>query len=749
MFKNGLWKALGTAGGFITVVTATTLAGNRPAWSQDQSVKNEAMVAEIIVTARKREESIQDVPIAVSAVTGEQVERAFLSDSTELAQFAPNVVFDKVESGTPAGGAFAIRGLSFQDIEKAFDPTVLLAVDGVAIGSVTGNVMNLLDIDTIEILRGPQGTLFGKNAVGGIINVRRNQPVLDSTFAKFRLTAGNFDTNNVEGYANFGGGNAALKLTGARFDHAGYWKNLTTGQDVGDRTDTTFGAAVLWEPSETLSVQLKAGYRDLDGSPNPVINISGPGTFWCDVFAQCAVSARIPQSGDRQQALSELRNTEVTFEEKSLISEVNWELADDYALTYIFGWVDNEEFTRFDFDGTGLDLYQATKPANYTQRSHELRLTKEDDVFNWQVGLYAWDAEGFTFNRAAVFGGPAAGGTLLNDRNWAGSTSYSVFGESDYRFADDWVVTTGFRYISEEKTLEKYVDDGVGGILIPPGTRSERTDDDWIWRFGLRHEFSSSLMGYFTYSTGFRSGGFSPRASTLDILRRGQSPETLKSYELGVKSELFGNRLMLNGAMFHMKYEDMQIETSIPGGPAGNQQGFDNVGEATINGLEIDFVALLSTNWRLSGNAGWLDAKHDDFHTDLFGVGTPQDFTYLKLRRAPELTYSVQTDYTVPVDSGDVSFRVAYSWRDDYEATVTNHPGTRIEAFGLLDASISYDHGEHWSVSLVGRNLTDEDEYAWTFAVTPAPDGSSFWNMAYPRTPRTYGVEFVYRLGAQ
>ena len=747
MFEHR-WKSRNTAACSITLM-AMVMADSTPAWSQEQTSGKGVTIEQIVVTARKREESMQDVPIAVSAVTGTQLERAFLSDSTELAQFAPNVVFDKVESGTPAGGAFAIRGLGFQDIEKAFDPTVLMTVDGVALGAVTGNVMNLLDIETIEILRGPQGTLFGKNAVGGIINVRRKKPVLDSTFANFRLTAGNYDTNNLEGYANFGAEKVALKLTAARFDHGGYWESLTTGEDLGDRTDGTYGADVLWQPTDTLSIQLKAGYRDLSGSPNPVINISGPGTFWCDVYAQCAPSDRIPQSGDRQKTLSELRNTEVTFEESSFISEVNWEPAEDYTLTYIFGWVSNEEFTRFDFDGTALDLYRATKPADYTQRSHELRLTKDDDVFSWQAGLYAWDADSFTFNKAVTFGGPDAGGAMLNDRIWTGSKSYSVFGESDYRFKDDWVLTTGFRYITEEKTMEKYVDDGVGGVTIPAGTKSKRTDEDFIWRFGLRYEFSPSLMSYFTYSTGFRSGGFSPRANTLEILRRGQDPETLKNYELGVKSELLDSRLMLNAAVFHMKYEDMQIETSIPGGPTGQQQGFDNVGEASLDGIELDFVALLTDRWRLSGNAGWLDAEYEKFNTDLFGVGTPQDFTHLKLRRAPELTYAVQTDYTIPLDSGDLSFRLAYSWRDDYEATLTNHPGTQIKAFGLLDASISYDFGDQWSVSVFGRNLTDEDEYSWTFAVAPAPDNSSFWNMAYPRTPLTYGVEFVYRLGAQ
>src|SRR5512134_1120801 len=148
---------------------------------------------EVVVSARRREESLQDVPVAVSAVSGDVLERAFVVDTTQLAQFTPNVVFDKVEAGTAGGAAFSIRGISYQDVEKAFDPTVLVFVDEVAIGTGTGNVMNLLDAERIEILRGPQGTLFGKNAVGGIVNVHRKKPELGATGGKVRATFGDFD----------------------------------------------------------------------------------------------------------------------------------------------------------------------------------------------------------------------------------------------------------------------------------------------------------------------------------------------------------------------------------------------------------------------------------------------------------------------------------------------------------------------------------------------------------------------------
>jgi iron complex outermembrane recepter protein len=697
---------------------------------------------EVVVSARKREESLQAVPLAVSAISSAQLERSFLNDSTALAQFAPNVVLDKVEAGTAGGAAFSIRGISYQDVEKGFDPTVLVFVDDVALGTGTGNVMNLLDVDSIEILRGPQGTLFGKNAVGGIINIHRKKPKLNNVSGTVRATAGNFDTKNFEGYFNYGGDTAALKLTAAHLDHSGYYKNRTTGKDEDDRTELDYGLHGLWQPAESLTLQLQGNHIEQEGTPNPILNISdrsatdGSGDAFCAFYGQCSSGPGKSQSGDPQVAIGE-HDTDLTLRSDSYIGRADWDMSEQYALTYIGAFLQSYDQTEFDFDGSPLPLYSARKPSHYWQRSHELRVTRNDPIFSGQAGLYYWNSNSYSVNY-----GPG-----LVDRAGAKSESYSVYGESDFRFADRFVLTTGLRYIEEEKQIDKFVDDGAGTVAIPDGTRGKRTDDAVIYRLGLRYEISTDDMVYATYSTGFRSGGFSPRAATIEVLQKGQDPEKLTNYEVGAKTRWLDNRLQLNAALFHMIYEDMQIETSLPASNGnGQQQGFDNVGKATIDGVELELLAQITDNWTLSGNIGLLDAKYDSFFTDLYSEGTPHDFSNLDLRRAPKTSYSIASDYKQPIGPGVATLHVAYNWRSHYEDTLNNQSGTDIDAFGVLDASLGYDY-ENWSAALFGRNLTDETAYSHTFAVVPNAQGGTFWKFATPRQPRTFGVQLTWRFG--
>jgi iron complex outermembrane recepter protein len=699
---------------------------------------------EVVVKARRREESLQDVPVAVSAVGSEELDRAFVTDTTALAQFAPNVVFDKVEAGTAGGAAFSIRGISYQDVEKAFDPTVLVFVDEVALGTGTANVMQLLDVERIEILRGPQGTLFGKNAVGGIINIHRKKPELDDVSGRVRATVGDFDSQNLEGYFNFGGDKAAIKLNAAYLDHGGYYRNKTLDEDQDERTERDYGAHVLWQPVDSVTVDLQASYIDQEGTPNPVLNISddpatdGSGDAFCAFFGQCSAGPGKSQSGDKQVAIGDGFVT-LDLDVDSYIGHVDWDINDTYQLTYIGGYIESFDDTAFDFDGSPLPLYHARKKSDYDQISHELRITRDDPVFSGQAGLYYWDADSFSINIA-----PA-----LFDRAWASSKSYSVYGEGDYRFKESNVLTAGFRYISEDKELEKYVDDGEGNASIPPGTKVSRTDEDWIWRLSLRHEFEGGDMIYATYSTGFRSGGFSPRAATVEVMGQGQEPEYLDNFEVGARTRWADDRLQLNPTLFYMIYDNMQIETSLPFPDNPNnpqQQGFDNVGKANLYGLELDVIGRATDNWLLSGNLGLLHSEYDEFYTDLYGTGTPQDFTHLDLRRAPEVTYSLTSDYGRQVGPGDASFRISYNWRSDYEGTLDNHSGTSIDAFGVLDASLSYQFN-NWTFALFGNNLTDEDAYSHTFAVVPNAAGGTFWKFATPRMPRTYGLQVTFDFG--
>jgi len=708
----------------------------------------------VVVQARRQEESIQDTPVAVTAVDEVTLNRAFPNDTTAIAQFSPNVVLDKQEAGTASGASFSIRGISYQDVEKAFDPTVLLFVDDIAIGTGTGSVMSLLDVEQVEVLRGPQGTLFGKNAVGGVVHLRRKKPQLDSIGGKVQATLGNFDTTNLQGTVNLGGEKVALKLTAANFDHGGYFENratdLATGTSLGlpdedEKENTIFSGHVLFQPTDRLSFELQGTTSELSGSAAPVLNISdnatpGTGDLLCWLAGQCAPGPGQPQGGDPQVSLANFTSV-VELETDMYSWRGEYDVSDNLSLTYIGGHMQSDELTQTDFDGSPITFFNTFRPSEYSQDSHELRLTGNTDRLNGQLGLYFWEAESDGLNNAPG----------VVDRTETTSESFSIYGEADYEFTPQWIGTVGARYIEEDKTMTKTVSDGMGSFTIPT-TVFDRSDDDIIWRLGLRREFENGNMGYFTYSTGFRSGGFSPRAATLDALGDGFAPETLTNFELGAKTEWADGRFILNAAFFHMIYEDMQLELSVAApAPINQQQAIINAGEANITGLEVDFAGQLTDNWSVQGSIGLLDASYEQFIGDLFSEGVNSDFSNLDLRRAPDTTFSLSSTYEQEMFGGTGYARVGYNYRSDYEGTTNNHPGTQIDGYGLLDASVGLERN-NWSVSLFGNNLTDEDAFVHTFVVSPSIDRTtgtqgSFWKFAMPRTPMTYGVQLKVNFG--
>ncbi len=694
---------------------------------------------DIIVTARRRAESIQTVPVAVSAVSGAMIEQAHLSDTTQLAQFAPNVVLDNIEAGTPAGGAFSIRGISYQDVEKTFDPTVLVMVDGVVRGSGTGQTMSLLDVERVEVLRGPQGTLFGKNAVGGIINITRKQPTLGKTFGTVRATGGNYDTNNFEGYVNVGGDQWAVKLTAARLDHGGYFPNKTLKIKEGGRTEQDYGVALMWNPMEGFSAKLGYDRKVIAGSLAPILNISdrnvagAGGDLLCSAFAQCASAPGRTQDGDPFTTLGN-RKSELRYDEDFVVGEVNWDFAKDFRLTYLFGYLKSNDYLAIDSDGSPISFFSINRSGTYEQKSHEIRVSYNTPMINWQGGLYFWNSNSHDeqlyelSNYLDVFSGK--------------SKSFSVYGEGDLRVAEKFVFTGGLRYIEEKKSIDKPALNGFGS----------RQDSDVIWRAGVRYEANSDLMGYLTASTGFRSGGFSARATSLAVLQAGESPEHLQNFEAGLKSKWLDGKLRLNFAAFHMIYKDMQIESNIPCagcGSGGQQTAVLNVGKATIDGIEAELGANITSKWTVTGNLGLLNARYNSFFTDLLGIGVKQDFSHVPLRRAPSVTWALQSTYTVPVASGDIALRAGYSWVSNYAGTINDASGTHINSFGLLSASLTYNHGDRLSFAVFGSNLTNEGAFSHTYSVAPTPQGGSLWKFANPRTPRTFGASATYKFGDQ
>ncbi|MFU8765041.1 MAG: TonB-dependent receptor [Haliea sp.] len=714
---------------------------------------------EVLVTARKKEESMQSAPLAVSAVSRETLEASFLGNATGIVQYSPNLIFDDISAGTPGGGGISIRGISFQDVEKTFDPTVLIHVDGVPLGTNSGNAMNLLDIERIEVLRGPQGTLFGKNAVGGVINIHRIKPIPGEWAGKLRGRAEEHGAFSVEGLLNIPlGDTAAVKINLAQVEQAGYYDNITTGEEEGDSTEDRFGIHFLWDVNDRLRAEFQYNRYDMDGTLAPMLSINGPQAVLCAGFGACAASPDTPLSGDRRKGAGDLRQDFVLDSQDAQI-DLNWEINDSLSAVMIAAYRELDEESYIDFDGSPIEIFHAYRPNTYEQKSLELRtdydaggrFTFTAGYFYWKSELKDWinetDISLFVGVPVDACGFDTVGCSIQNAT--AESDSDSVFFEGDYRLTDQWTVTAGARYIEETKQINKSEVLPIFDLVSLPPTAGKRTDDDTIYRLGLRWEPTDDLMTYISYSTGFRSGGFSIRASSPEIVAEGFEPETVDNLELGLKTTLLDQRLRLNLALFRMEYDDMQQEINIPrpGIGQGNQDAVLNVGASTIQGIELDLTAILSDSLSLDFNAGYLDAEYDEFTGRVFADGSlDDDNSYLPMRRAPEWTYTVALNYLQDIGNGELTGRLSYNWRDDYAGTVTNFPGTRIDAYGILDASLSYQFGS-WRVGVFGRNLTDEDQYSHTFAVAPASDGSSLFGFATPRPPRTVGAEVTYQFG--
>ena len=715
---------------------------------------------EITVTARKRAENIQDVPVAVSAIAGADIENAFTLDTTALAGFAPNVVFDTIEMGTPAGGGFSIRGISYQDVDKAFDPVVLVAVDDVPLATGTGQVFDLIDIERIEVLRGPQGTLFGKNVVGGLINVHRTKPKLNETSGKIRARAGMYKKYSGDLLLNYGSDQWAVKLTGGieRQDKGFFKAPNTPGGRAWERQAERFGIHMLWEPNDVFTGELQFNYDRLHGQQAPtfLLDVNTKDTFCLlsTLFGnpQCAGVLGDVVGNDRHVNMAN-RKQPMELEKYQGILTLNAKITDADTLTYIGSYLYAKDSVYIDGDGSPFDFYTFTRYGDYDQFSHELRLTHDSGgAFTWQTGVFGATAEGTLHQLTDLTDLIGIPGYTTREFSRTTSESYAVFGEGDYRMLDNKLVLTGgLRYLTETKKLVRDVQSLItGNYDVGPHAGGERTDKKLIYRWGARYHFNDDVMAYFTNSTGFRSGGFSPRAQDPVILAKGFGPEKLTNWEVGLRTELLDNRLIVNLTGFHMIYDNMQIELAIPSaGGTGTQLSIENIGKAKLSGVELDMQAAVTDWWRVSGNAGYLHAKYKELVADLYSDGIVADETHLKLRRAPKWTYSITSDMSFPVGDGKVSWRASYNWRDTYEATATNYAGSAVKSFGILDSSISYELG-NWKASIYGRNLTNEDAYTHVYIVNglrPTPTDASpgtFWRFAQVRAPRELGLELVY-----
>jgi iron complex outermembrane receptor protein len=742
---SGRLIALGAAG--------LLLGSGEPVLAQDAGG-----LEEIIVTARKKEESLQDVALSVSAMGSQEIEANFATDLRDLVYISPNLVLDDTNQGPGGVAAAYIRGIGVSEVEKNFDPAVGVVVDGIFLGTMTGSILRGFDLERVEVLRGPQGTLFGRNTIGGVIKVDRSRPTMNLG-GKVQAGYGDYETSEINGVFNWGDGETlGVKMSGSyRNQDEGYFTNLNTGREDGQSEYKAGGVNVLWAPMEDLEVELTTMLERTDQDSNQLLNVGQPGQVFCDVYGWCSPSTTTPVSGDRYNVLQAYDNytwpfstpdpnfdhNGLSFDDSSFDAdtyelEVRWDLNDEYRLDYIFGWWDTEEKVITDWDAVTDLLFHTDRPAEYEQFTNELRLTYAGDgPLSYTAGLYQWHSEyEIRLLSWISFFVPGIFFEVPQTTN-QDSDSWAAFFEGDYEFNDTWTLTLGGRYTEDDKDTDQ-----VGNVTAS-------ADEDWSEftpKAALKYRLDQDAMLYALYSRGYRAGGFNGRVDSVETAITAYDPETVDNYELGYRSEWMDRTLIFNATVFYMDYQDKQEEIQQPSQTSGTGQvtRVVNASTATIQGVELEMTWLAMQGLTLRGNVGLLDAEYDDF---IVNTGTQQnpvmtDFSNLEIRRAPDITADLTVDYEWRWGPGDALLHLGLRYLDDHEVDFANKPELHNDSQTLIDASFTYNL-ENWYGSVFGRNLSDEDGYQIGF------DVAGLWSYAAPRPPRTWGVEIGYRFGAE
>jgi iron complex outermembrane recepter protein len=722
------------------------------------SVSDAAPLDEVvIVTAQFREESLHSTPLAITAVSGAELEqRNLLTDVTAISQAAPNVTL--VQSGSNGGKTTRayIRGVGEGDYNFALEPGVAFYIDDVYLGTAYGTLLELMDLERVEVLRGPQGTLFGKNAIGGAVRLISRQPKGDDS-GYLEATTGSFNRFDLRGAYDLTlvPNSLFVRVTAMSKKRDGYVDLVDFAcahpDEVGSHSapysinprepgshckydelaNDDVGAArvaLRWLPGDSVEWNFSGDYSDDrgKGAADTLLQVV-PG-----VFTSYNNSVSIPQYGipyDSRFVPSNRFQSYATFENApyhwefgnsnrletwGLQNRINWTIDDALAFTSITAYRQYAGAFSRDSDSSPMSTDSTSETMKHDQFSQELRLrgTLLDSRLDWTLGAFLFDGE----SRDAGLVTADLFDLRFHIDDPSGVHNRSGFLHSVYHFTSHLNLTAGLRYTTETKDYTFNRLDvpqpaptpffGPDGMHIRTSQHYNKTD----WRLGLDYEWTDEVMTYLQASTGFRGAGFNPRpALPSQIIPFGT--ETLTSYEIGVKSELLDRRLRVNAAAFFSKYDDIQLTARIPdlaGFPANVRV---NAGEAGIRGFELELSARLSERLSIDGQAAWTYFRYTDLGLAAGLPGGPTldtDPVY-----TPRVRYNLWAHYSVPLaHAGALKLDGGYVWQDRLFTDAANTPVLEVGSYGLLSARLTWSTpDERWSVVAFGTNLTDASYY--------------------------------------
>lgn len=760
LLSNLRWNGLAGLGLTALVVAAYLLVLPEPASAQGAA---EAL-DEVIVTARRREESLQDVPIAVSAYSGEFLEEIGAIDITALAQSTPNTTLE-VSRATNTTLTAYIRGVGQQDPLAGFEGGVGIYLDDVYLARPQGTVFDVYDVERIEVLRGPQGTLYGRNTIGGAVRYVTRR-LSDEPELEVRASLGSYSQADLMLKGSMPV-SESLKIgaTVATFNRDGFGDNLFTGEDNADKEILAFRGSLEWQPTDELFVRLHGDFSDDDSSPrhgrrllpsgagDPVLN---------DVFDTRAGISTIPTSNAGLEQ-------EVKQGGIGLLAE--WSIDDQWSLKSITSYREDDSESLIDFDNLPADTFDAPVIYENRQFSQEFQATYVGDRASGVFGLYYLDSNAFNAFDVLIFS--ALTSFTLGDYD---TEAWAAFADFTWDIGDSLVLSVGARYTEDERTAtvtrESFA--GLGSpyfgnagaisttIPVPgfvPTFNGNRTDSDFNPRVSLSWSPSDEHNLYVSYAEGFKGGGFDPRgAYQFPEVQAGFEPETVESIEIGAKSTWLDGKLRTNLAIFVADYTDVQVPGSIilDNDNDGVADGFagttTNAGKADIEGFEVEAVAQFTDAFSSTLSIGYIDAEYTEWlvaaNDPVTGEPTFVDISDQRVfQNTPEWTGNLLLRYEWPLDlfskAGDLALLGSASYKDDTFQFEIADPLVDQEAYTLIDASLVWtSEDRRYQLGLHGKNLSDE-EYIVANYNFPTVDASVIGFYGNPRTVTgTFSVRF-------
>ena len=737
-----------------------------PAWAQDpaEEVERDAFGGEIVVTAQRQSERLQDVPIAVSAFSGEKLESQGAIDITDLANFTPNTTLE-ASRGTNSTLTAFIRGVGQQDPVSGFEQGVGIYLDDVYLNRPQGAILDIYDVDRIEVLRGPQGTLYGRNTIGGA--VKYVTKMLPQDFAlKIKGSYGTYD--QADGIISVSAPVGDMIRVGgalARLSRGGFGKNLTTGEDNYNKDVWAargtfemggYGQPVLMRITGDYTKDnsnARGGHRLIPGqlSGAPVLD---------DVF-------------DTRGGLADPKQYVKSY---GLSMNITAELSDAVTLRSISAWRKDDSASPIDFDA--LPAVDVDVPAFYfnEQLSQEFQLLYDSGPLHGMLGFYYLDAKADTAFDVRLFT-TVAGLTAFTQAD-VDTETYAVFGDFTFDISQQLSISAGGRYTWDKRRADilrqNYLGGGspvFGGAGVAFGAPStdfngQREYKKFTPRVSISYKPTPDHNIYASYAQGFKGGGFDPRGvgtNAPDLNGNGIRedseiasflsfrPESVKSYEVGYKGNFMNGALYVAVAGFYADYNDVQIPgsvactVSVGGVPTPSFCGVvSNAGKARFKGLEFESNARLAQDFLTGGDrlslstaVGYIDAEYREYVTNIGGV--PTDVAaFRKVQNTPKWTASGTLGYTTPVGDGSLYAGSTLSWRSKtYQFEIPN-PYIDQKGYALWDASIVYTApDDRWTLGLHGKNLLDK-EYktsGYTFVAANATTGAIINNAAGFPTP--------------